>query len=83
MIKKQNKAGTWFALVQIKTGNYLVYKYCINSNGKVRGGMSGAWRYVQPVSRMSYAESSKMAREGLPLEEAEALFNKRLAGKQK
>jgi len=82
-MKAQNKAGTFFSLVKLENGNYLVYKLCSNYDGNVRGGISKNRRCVQPTQRMSHADFQKMSRNGLPKIEAESLFNKRLKGKQK
>ena len=82
-MKAQNKAGTFFALTKLENGNYLVFKLCSNSDSRVRGGVSKAWRCVQPSARMNNTEFQKMAREGLPKVEAETLYKKRLKGSQK
>lgn len=31
----------------IELGGYKVYKWCINSNNNVRGGLAKTWRYVE------------------------------------
>lgn len=82
-MKAQNKAGTWFALVEKESGNCLVYKLCSNYDGNVSGGISSNWRAIQPTQRMTNTEFQTMVREGMPKPEAEALFNKKLKGKQK
>lgn len=78
--KKPNTVGTWFGLVILQNGNFLVYKLCENY---VLGKINKTWRYILPKQRMSYAETSKLSRTGMPEIEARALFTKRLAGKQK
>ena len=67
---KTNKNGIKYGLVAIHTGlsadpddcTYAVYKLCENYNGKVKGGMSKTWRYVE---------------RDLPFEDALALFERR------
>lgn len=81
--KAQNKAGTWFALVALDNGNFLVYKQCTNYNGNVYGGISKTWRCCQTHQRMNNTDFQAMARNGLPEDEARALFNKKLKGKAK
>ena len=82
-MKAQNKAGTWFELRTLTSGNALVYKLCSNYCGSVRGGISKQWRCVQPSVRMGNTEFQKMVREGMGKVAAEALFSKRLKGSQK
>ena len=78
--KGQNKAGTIFAIAALANGNQVVWKLCSNY---VRGHVDKTWRYVVPNPRMSYAESSKIAREGMAPTDAKILFSKRLKGTQK
>ncbi len=67
---KTNKNGIQYGLFAIHTGlsadaddcTYAVYKLCENYNGKVHGGMSKTWRYVE---------------KNLPFESALALFTRR------
>jgi len=67
---KKNQNGIQYGLFAIHTGlssdaddcTYAVYKLCENYNGKVRGGISKTWRYVE---------------KNLPFEEALKLFNRR------
>ena len=82
-MKAQNKAGTWFTLVEKDNGNFLVYKLCSNYNGNVHGGISKNWRAISPNTRATNTEFQKMVREGMPKAEAETLFSKKLKGKQK
>ena len=71
--KDQNSSGAWFALVQNDDLTYKVMKLCSNYDGKVLGGISKTWRYVDNRNG-----GNKMARE-----DANNLFIKRLNGTQK
>jgi hypothetical protein len=57
--------GVLFALGKSAKG-YMVYKLCKNYDGSVRGGIRKTWRYVA---------------DGLTLEEAKALIEKRVGRK--
>lgn len=82
-MKATNQVGTLFAIKTLENGNALVMKLCSNYDGNVRGGISKKWRCVQPTVRMSGTDFNKMVREGLPMSEAKALFDKRIAGRAK
>lgn len=67
--RDSNTVGTIYALVRNDTKNtYEVWIKRANYNGQVRGGLQYSWRVIQ-------MDMDKPA--------AEALYNKRLAGKQK
>ena len=81
LIKKgENKSGTVFAIALLSNGNQVVWKLCSNYS---QGHTSKTWRYVVPNARMSYSESSKIARDGMAPSDALSLFNKRIKGTQK
>jgi hypothetical protein len=70
-----NQAGRRFALVLDSrmtgkhcAGTYGVWAESLNYAGHVRGGIARSWGYCQM---------------GLPLAEAEALFARKIAGKQR
>ena len=44
--KKTSKKGVTFALVT-DGATFEVWKLCENYNGKVRGGIEKAWRYIE------------------------------------
>lgn len=62
-----NKAGCRFAIVQ-SGDTFAVYRECQNYAAHVRGGIAKTWRYVE---------------RGLALAAAEALFARKVEGKQK
>jgi hypothetical protein len=62
-----NKAECRFAIVPTE-GSFAVYREAQNYAAHVRGGIAKTWRYVE---------------KGLTLEAAEALFERKIAGKQK
>lgn len=57
--KKTNSRGVTYALATANYNVFAVYKLCENYNGKIKGGIAKAWRYVQ---------------KDLPLDKAMALF---------
>ena len=57
--KKTNSRGVTYALATVNYNVFAVYKLCENYNGKIKGGIAKAWRYVQ---------------KDLPLDKAMALF---------
>lgn len=61
-----NKKGTKFCVIN-DNGSFEVWKLCENYNGKVRGGIQKQWRYID---------------KGLSLDDAMALFSRRLKGTQ-
>jgi hypothetical protein len=79
--KSQNVAGTFYALVELSNGNGLVYVQKHNYNGRVRGGMTVRWFCCALTARQSGTDFQKMAREGLPMDQARAMFEKKLKGK--
>jgi hypothetical protein len=66
--KQAHKAadGTTYAPGKNDRGYYLVFKLCENYAGHVRGGVSKTWRYIA---------------DGLSLDEAKALMEKRVGRK--
>lgn len=52
-----------------RTGAYLIFTLCENYDGQVRGGIRKSWRVV------------KGSEKGLTLDEAKALFEKKLGKK--
>ena len=62
-----NKAECRFAIVATE-GAFAVYRECCNYAAHVRGGIAKSWRYVE---------------KGMTIEAAEALFARKIAGKQK
>lgn len=60
--KKKSGKGYIFALIAGESG-FEVWKLCENYNGKVKGGIEKAWRYVE---------------KNMTEESARALFNKRV-----
>lgn len=65
----ENTVGTRYVLVRNDTKNtYEVWVRKANYNGQVRGGIAYSWRYVQI---------------DMDQPTAEALYTKKLAGKQK
>tara|TARA_R110000823_G_scaffold133468_2_gene262186 strand:- start:721 stop:972 length:252 start_codon:yes stop_codon:yes gene_type:complete len=82
-MKSQNKAGTWFKIILLENGNFLVCKLCENYAGHVRGGIVKTWRICTTHPRQSAKEFDIMARNGLARAEAFDLYNKKIGGKQK
>jgi hypothetical protein len=62
-----NKADCRFAIVALDNG-FAVYRECLNYASHVRGGIAKTWRYVE---------------KGLTIDDAEILFSRKIAGKQK
>lgn len=62
---RRSSKGVIFAPGKDEEG-YLIFKLCENYSGQVRGGISKTWRYIA---------------KGLTLEQAKALFEKRLGYK--
>lgn len=62
---RKSNKGVIFAPGKSESG-YLIFKLCENYDGQVRGGMRKTWRYVA---------------DKLTLDEAKALFEKRLGYK--
>jgi len=78
--KQQNKAGTWFALVTATDGETgLVHKLCSNYS---LGQTNTKWRICN-LPKQDNTSFQKMAREGMAISEAKALFTKKLKGSQK
>lgn len=76
----KNKAGTLFQLQFLVNGNARVLKHCANySLGKIHY----TWRVDAPTARMPHKEFQGMAKNGLPIETAKALFEKRIKGNAK
>lgn len=63
-----NKAGKRYALVPVPGGTFTVYAECKNYASHVRGGIATEWRYCE---------------KGLTREAADALFARKIAGKQR
>jgi hypothetical protein len=61
----KNTVGTRFAVVP-KNGAFSVWKECQNYASHVRGGLSTSWR---------------VCASGLSVEAAEAMYNKKIAGR--
>lgn len=63
--KKAHKSakGVWFAPGKSEDGSYMVFKLCENYAGHVRGGIAKTWR---------------VSGEGLSLDEAKALMEKKV-----
>ena len=80
---RKNKAETTFRLIGLINGNYVVLKLCGNYCGHVKGGVQYKWRVVPTKQRMTNPEFQELAKNGLPLEDAEKLFNKKIQGKEK
>lgn len=79
--KGVNKSGTQYAIIQSKSNpeQYVVWKESKNYKlGKIRT----SWVFVTP-KKMDFQSGQKYAKEGLPYDDALALFNKRLKGKTK
>lgn len=66
--KKQNKRGTWFAVLEKETDLHAVYKLCENYDSNCKGGIRKTWRIVK---------------DGLSFADAFDLFDKRIQGTQK
>jgi hypothetical protein len=79
--REKNVVGTLFALMQMDNGNGLVYVQSSNYNGKVRGGIVKKWLCCNLTQKQGFQEFQKMAREGLPMLEAKALFEKKITSK--
>ena len=62
-----NKAGCRFAIVP-NCEKFSVYRECQNYAAHIKGGIAKTWRYVE---------------QGMSLDAAQALFNRKIAGKQK
>lgn len=79
--KGVNKAGTQYAIVQSKKNpeQYIVWKQ--SKNYKL-GHIRTSWVFVTP-KKMDSQTGQKYATEGIPYDDALALFNKRLKGKTK
>jgi len=69
-----NKTGTRFAVVK-KGKGFVVIKECKNYE---RGQTVTRWRVCPQFRNQPYPEFSAMAAAGLPFDEAEALFNKKV-----
>ena len=81
MIQKvQNKAGKWYAMTRKENGNYAVYSRSVNYS---QGKNIATWGFVVPRQKMTFAESSKISREGMSQEVATKIFNRKIEGKQK
>lgn len=63
-----NKAGKRFALVAKADSTFTVYAECRNYASHVSGGIATSWRYCE---------------KGMTKDAAEALFSRKIAGKQK
>lgn len=77
--KGQNKSGTTYALVTNDSGGYLVMVLCHNYS---QGRTNATWRVCNKF-RQSHSDYQRMTTDGLSLEEATAMYNKKLAGKIK
>jgi hypothetical protein len=76
-----NKAGTQYRIVQSVRNpeQYVVHK--LSQNYKL-GKIMKSWVFITP-KKMDFQTGQKYAKEGIPYEEALALFDKRLKGKAK
>lgn len=65
---EQNKAGRRYAIVRAANGTFGVYAECRNYAAHVVGGIATTWRYCE---------------KGLTEAAAQALFARKIAGKQR
>lgn len=84
---RKNSKGDIFAPGKDeRTGRYFVFQLCENYDGKVKGGMRKTWCIVSPsTKRPKTLEESKAQfaaiQRGLSLDEAKALFEKKVGQK--
>lgn len=70
-----------------KTGRYFIFKLCSNYDGKVRGGIRKSWCLVSstPTKRAGTTQEAlsqfNQIQKGLTLDEAKALFEKKVGQK--
>lgn len=69
-----------------KTGRYFIFQLCENYDGRVRGGSRKTWRVVPSTAKKARTVEEAKAQfrqlqEGLTLEEAKALFEKKVGVK--
>ena len=70
----ENKTGKRFAIVK-KGNGFIVIAECKNYE---RGQTVTSWRVCQKNLRQPHQEFQAMAKKGMPLAEAEKLFNKKV-----
>ena len=75
----KNAADKTVAMSRLPNGNYLVY---VAAHNYVRGNIHKTLRVAMPKARMSHQEFQKYAREGMPKEDAEKFYQKKIKGKK-
>ena len=65
---ESNKSGKRYAIVAVPGGTFTVYAECKNHAAHCRGGIATSWRYCD---------------KGLTRDAADALFARKIAGKQR
>ena len=84
---RKNSKGKIFAPGKDeKTGRNFVFELCENYDSRVRGGIRKTWRVVSPSSKKARTTEEALAQfaqiqKGLTLEEAKALFEKKVGMK--